>query len=434
MNNDYLIGTDKHQPVPLIIGHISLFISQHLLIISRAISFFIFHSSLFILTGCADDGRQRAQIPAVPRPGDPTRQLAALTALNRAIRLSGAPSAYAKRAGLLLSTGQVVEARQDIDEAIGRNPNVGSFYLTRAQVLRAARQPALAYADAQRAEILGINAPELFTLMGDVLQQQNQFGPARRYLAKALQVAPFDGEAYFFNGLLTARQGDTTTAVGLYNRSLQLKPRYLETYRQLAAIYRATGQSGTALAYTEQALRYFPKNAPLQYSRGLIYQSAGRLDSAMIAYQAAVRLNPAYVQPVFQAGLIWLKWRAYDRALANFERVAQLQPQFERIGFFIGQCLEQTGQTEPAIAAYTKALARNPADRAAQFGLWRTQRQLYYGNRYPNYLPQLPTSTTATTTTGPTGPQPDTNRIRLAPIQPRARLPVGNDSVTRPIR
>ncbi len=390
--------------------------------------------SLVLLVGCADDGRHQARIPAVPRPDDPARQSAALTALNRAIRLSGAASAYAKRAALLLTAGRVTEARQDIDEAISRNSNVGGFYFTRAQVLRASRQPALAYTNAQRAEILGVNSPELFTLMGDVLQQQNQFVPARRYIAKALQLAPYDGEAFFFNGLLTARQGDTTSALSLYTRSLQLKPRYLETYRQLAAVYRAIGQPGTALAYTEQALRYFPKNAPLQFSRGLTYQSAGRLDSAMIAYQEAVKLNPSYYQPLFQRALIWFKWRAYDRALADFQRVAQLRPQFSRIDFFIGQCLEQTGQFDLAVAAYSKTLAQNPGDRPAQFGLWRAQRHLYYGNSYPT-LTYLPSVTATEPTAVPrTGPVLDTSRVRVAPIQPRAKLPVGNDSITRPIR
>ncbi len=387
---------------------------------------------VMLLLGCADDGRQRAKIPAIPRLDDPTHQSAALTALNRAIRLSGAASAYAKRASLLLTLGRVAEAREDIDEAISRNPNVGSFYLTRAQVLRTSRQPALAFADAQRAEILGVSSPELFTLMGDVLQQQNQFGKARRYIDKALELAPFDGEAYFFNGLLTARKGDTTAALGLYARSLQLKPRYLETYRQLAAVYQAIGQPGIALTYTDQALRYFPKNAPLQFSRGLIYQSAGRLDSAMLAYQEAVRLNPAYEQPLFQAGLIWFKWRAYDRALANFQRVAQLRPQFNRIQFFLGQCFEQTGQFELAVTAYTTALAQNTTDRQAQFGLWRAQKQLAYGNNYQTYLPTLPN--TEPVVTPQVGPVLDTSRVRIAPIQPRNKLPVGNDSVTRPVK
>ena len=327
--------------------------------------------------------------------------------------------------------GRVKEALADIDEAIERNDNVGGYYLTRAQVLRALHRPAQALQNAQRAEILGVDTPELYTLQGDLLQQQNQFDKAKLYVAKALQMAPYDGEAYFFKGLMTARQGDTAQALVLYQQSLRLKPRYLETYNQLASVYRIIGDMNTALVYNQQALHYFPNNARLYYGRGLIYHTEGKPDSAMLYYQQTVKVQPSYYQAYFQMGLLNQKYRNYYGALANYQRVQELSPAFPRIDTYIGYCHEQMGQFELAIAAYTKATRQNAGDRQAATGLWRSQRHQYVRNN-PFFSPD-----TAAKTLNPTRSRPvlDTSRIRISTIQPRSRVTSGtSDSLQRTVK
>lgn len=385
---------------------------------------------LAMLAGCGTSDRQQARIPALPQANDSARTEAALQALTRAINQASPASAYAKRAVLFLSAGRVKEALDDIDEAISRNGNAGPYFLTKAAVLRALNQPAKALDVAQRAEILGVDTPELYTLLGDLLQQQNQFGKARLYVAKALQMAPYDGEAYFFNGLMAAKQGDTVQALALYQTSLRLKPRYLPTYQQLASVYRSLGNLEAATTYNEQAVRYFPDNAQLQYNRGLIYQTAGKLDSALTAYQQATRLLPGLVQAVFQSGLIYQKVRSYPLALANFQRVQQLQPQFPRIDFYVGSALEQTGQWESAIAAYAKAMQLDPTDQQAYYGYWRSQKR-QYAPAYGSYL-SAPVAEPYPSVR--TGPVLDTNRIRISTIQPKSRLSTRSDSMSRTVK
>ncbi len=389
---------------------------------------------LAVLVGCGENNRRTARIPPLPPLADSVRTNAALPALNRAINQSSPASAYAKRAVLYLSIGRVREGLADIDEAISRNNNNGPYFLIRANALRLLQQPVKALENAQRAEILGVGTPMLYTLLGDLLQQQNKFSQAKVYLVKALQMAPYDGEAHFFNGLMAARQGDTTQALALYQRSLELKPRYLETYRQLASIYRAMNNLPIAMDYTQRALAYFPGNAELHYSRGLIFHNAGRLDSAITDYQQATKLDAGLYRAYFQMGMIYDKWKSYPAALTNFNRVQQLRPQFPRIDFFIGHCLEQTGQWEPAVAAYTKATQTNPGDQPAYAGLYRAQRRLAMAQNM--YTPYLSPTVARTPTLQPTRPGPvlDTSRMRIPTIQPKAKLSTHSDSLTRTIK
>ena len=389
-----------------------------------------------LLLGCATDNRQQARIPPLPIPGDTTRTTAALNALARAIRTSAPASAFAKRAELFLQAGRAQEALTDIDEAILRRPTVGTYYLTRAAVLRALNQPAKALDNARRAEISGVETPELYTILGDLSQQQRQYDKARLYLARALQMAPFDGEAYFFEGLIAARQGDTTRAIAFYQQSLKLKPRYLPTYNQMASVYRSLGNTAAALAYNSRATDYFPANVELIYNRGLIYHAAARLDSALICYRQTAKQQPSFYPAYFQAGLVFQKWKGYYQALTNFQKVQVLKPDYPDIDTYIGFCFEKTGQYEAAVAAYTKATEGNPRDGDAQASLYRVQRRLtWQRNGYGNPTDYLPEPTR--TETGPvrrTGPILDTARVRVLTIQPRTRLPTRGDSLPRTLK
>ncbi len=389
-----------------------------------------------LLLGCATDNRQQARIQPLPVPGDTTRTTAALNALARAIRTSAPASAFAKRAELFLQAGRTQEALTDIDEAVLRKPTVGAYYLTRAAVLRALNQPAKALENAQRAEISGVETPELYTLLGDLSQQQRQYGKARLYLARALQMAPFDGEAYFFEGLIAARQGDTTRAIALYEQSLKLKPRYLPTYNQMASVYRGMGNTAVALAYNSRATDYFPANVNLIYNRGLIYHDAARLDSALICYQQTVKQQPTFYQAYFQAGLVFQKWKGYYQALTNFQKVQKIKPDYQGIDTYIGFCFEKTGQYEAAVAAYTTATQQNAGDADAQAGLYRAQRRLaWQQNGYGNPTDYLPRTTrTEPNPARPVGPVLNTSRVRVLTIQPRTRLPTRGDSLPRTLK
>ncbi|WP_375445820.1 tetratricopeptide repeat protein [uncultured Fibrella sp.] len=382
------------------------------------------------LASCSSGDRRLSRIPPLPQASDSAQTANTLRALGRAINQSSSATAYAKRAMLLLSVGRIAEAQDDIDEAISRNNSTGFFFLVRAQIMRALKKPERAFEDAQRAEILGINSPELFTLIGDVLQQQAQYPKAQLYIAKALQMAPYDGEAHFYSGLMAAKQGDTVQALAQYQQALQLKPRFLPTYNQLTAVHRSLGDLNTALAYNEKAMQYFPINAELLFQRGMIYQYAGRADSALIAYQRTVSMQPDYVQAYFQAGLIFDRFRNYAAALINFEQVQKRKPTFPRIDFYVGHGAEMTYQWDRALAQYTTALQKDPTDPAAQAGLWRVQRRQQANASYTDYLlnPTSPETGLLQGTRTPGGRTLDTSRIRIAPIQPRTRIRSMNDS------
>jgi tetratricopeptide (TPR) repeat protein len=92
--------------------------------------------------------------------------------------------------------------------------NNGHYYQTKALILRELKEPQQALEAASKAEVLNVESPELFTLLGDLYQQIGQFAKAKLYLNKSLQISPNHGETYFFKEKL---QPDKATPLRLYS-------------------------------------------------------------------------------------------------------------------------------------------------------------------------------------------------------------------------
>jgi tetratricopeptide (TPR) repeat protein len=237
------------------------------------------------LWACSDDTRQSSRIPPLPAFNNKNRIQKSIEFLSKAIkRNSRSATAYYKRAELYAEIRQWTEALDDINKALDINPNRGIFLISRARVLRQLRQYDKALIDARRAEGLKESLPGLYTILGDLMQQKRQLKQADLYLNRALQMSPFDGEAYFYKGTLSAKQGDTTTAITLIEQGLALKPRFMPPYNELTNIYTYLGDYGRALYYNNLGIKYFPYEAPLQFARGQLYRRKLRLDSALIFY------------------------------------------------------------------------------------------------------------------------------------------------------
>lgn len=368
------------------------------------------------LVACSDDDRRQTRIPAVPENSADIRNQAALEALTRAINQSGPASAYAKRAALYMDLGKTDEALADINEALERENNEGRYHFVKAQVLRKKQLYDDGLESALRAEGLGVNTPELYIAIGDLLQHEKQLDRARFYLVKALQMAPYEGEAFYLNGLVAAKSGDTTRAVTFYKRALTLKPRFLEPYVQLSIIHSVRGDYASAIAYNKRGGGYFPNDPGLLYALGHIYQQTAASDSAYFFYQKALRLDPTMVQAHFQSGLVMMKLRNMAQALQHFDQVVKQAPQFPRIHYYIAMCYEQFREWEQAGKQYALAMQENAADQQAYYGYWRVQKKKMYGD-----ATDLPYEERPIAPTRP-GQVLDTTRVRVMMIQPRSRF------------
>lgn len=392
---------------------------------------YIFSICLVIgVCGCYSDARQNTRIPPVPAEDATQRVKAGVEYLSNIIRRSpNSALNYHKRAELYMILRDFPLAFEDINTALDISPSNGLYLLTRARVLRQLKRYDEALAAARRAEVLQQDTPELYVLLGDLTQQKRQYRQARLYLAKALQMAPYDGEAYFYTGLLDARQGDTLSGIALMERALELKPRFLPAYVELTSIHTRLREYDQAREINRVGLKYFPKESALHYTRGGLYYSQKRLDSALICYRKAINYDTTNYMADFYAGIIYLKWNSIPQAIKSFQKVARYDAKYPQIHFLLGTAFDRIGNLEGSIEQYTLATQADPADWRSRGRLYRAQQRKTYLDTYGTLPPTAPEVIAETEEEEvATEKTLDPERVQIDVLTPRLQLKTKTDT------
>ncbi len=378
---------------------------------------------------CQSDARNTTRIPPTPVSiiGD-TWQEDALVALGDLIdRKIDLDNNLYKRARIYLKQEEFILAESDVNAAIDLKDNVGEYYLLRAKVRHELNKIDLALEDAQRAEVLQQDLPELYVLLADLNQEKKQYREAQNYLVTALNMAPYEGDAYFVKGMLQSKMSDSLTGLENLKYALTLNPRMLRAYRQISSVYTDLGNKGEALRYNGLAIDRFPKKAELQFERGDIYQRNNKLDSAVYAYNKAINIDSTLAQAHYRIGIIYVKWKVYTGALAAFEKALQFRPRYPQANYLAGYCLEKLGNDERAAEFYTAETALNPDDEVANSALariqYRKQRQYdpagIFASKKETVVPRAPVVVPRTL---------DSLRVKIKILQPRRTIDMGRDS------
>jgi|GEM_PF-607752 len=380
--------------------------------------------------GCSNDTRQSTRIPPLPTDDATHRIKVGIDYLTTVIRRSPRSAAnYHKRAELYIALRDYERALEDIEQALDISPSNGLFLLTQARVLRQLNKFDEALASARRAEVLQQDTPELYVLLGDLTQQKKQYRQAKLYLAKALQMAPYDGEAYFYTGLLDARQGDTLSGIALMQRALDLKPRFLPAYVELTTIHTRLREYDLARDISRAGLKYFPKESQLHYARGMMYFTQKRLDSALISYRKAIVFDTTNYLADFHAGIIYLKWNSIPQAIKSFQKVARFNAKYPQIHFLLGTAYDRIGNLEGSIEQYTLAAEQDPADWRSRGRLYRAQQRKTYLETYGT-LPPVTPEVVAEAEDESTAPEKtlDPSRVQIDVLTPNLQLKTRSDT------
>lgn len=379
---------------------------------------------------CQSDARTTTRIPPTPsnKVKDTWRQDAVASLSSLIARRIDLDVNYFKRARIYFDQEKYQQAVADVNQAISLKDNVGEYYLLRGKVNRELGETDQALEDARRAEALQQDIPDLYVLLADLMQEKKQYRDSQRYLATALKMAPYEGNAYYIQGMLQSRMADTVAALTSLRHALALNPRLIRTYQQISLLNTRLGNYDVALHYNTQALRRYPNRAILHLERGEIYENKYKLDSAVLSYREATRYDSSLVRAHFLTGSIYLKWKAYAAAIRAFERVLKYQENFPEASFLMGVCFERLGNDDKAVEYYTLEISRNPDDAQSAAGIARIK-----GRKIRRYDPSGLFSTQEDTKV-PRLPVPraiDTSRIKITPIQPRRTLDMGRDTTLK---
>lgn len=126
----------------------------------------------------------------------------------------------------------------------------------------------------------------------------------------------------------------------------------------LGGVYMEEGNNPEALAHINNAISLDANNYKAWYNKGVLLMRKGDAAGALSALNNAIRLKD-YSKALFTRALLYQQTGNYNAALPDIKRVLQQEPGNARAHYIYADCVEQQGNIEEALDAYTKAITLN---------------------------------------------------------------------------
>ncbi len=249
-----------------------------------------------------------------------------------------------------------------------------------AEVLNAAHQ---AMAVVERGLELDPQNADLYIQLARAELLQENYAAALETAQYALRLKPTDVDGLNTAGLAAYYLNDLTKAVEYFTEAIRNNPKYAQSHTnlgnaffQMESWYRARRQYKEALNHIPlaQLARTAYQRAYVYYMIGLSYHETGDYEQEITALNQALSLDSAYFAAYRQMGRAYLarsQYRAAHRALEIAIQNAPTDEQVADVHVQIGEVLEAQGNVHEAIAAYSAALAVDPANTLASSALVR---------------------------------------------------------------
>ncbi|KAI7887029.1 TPR-like protein [Lichtheimia hyalospora FSU 10163] len=171
-------------------------------------------------------------------------------------------------------------------------------------------------------------------------------GCSEAYLAHALNI----------KGTFLFLKGDTEGALTCFNRSIDIDPKYVQSYIKRSSVYMEQGDVSAAFKQFDDALSISTSNPDIFYHRGQINYICGKFEDAAKDYSQSIKLDDTFVYAYIQLGVAQYKSGATDASTATFNRALTLFPHSSDLHNYYGELLADQQKLPEALEMFTKAI------------------------------------------------------------------------------
>jgi tetratricopeptide (TPR) repeat protein len=123
-----------------------------------------------------------------------------------------------------------------------------------------------------------------------------------------------------------AKKGETSSAIAHFSRVIELNPRYITAYVNLAIIQYHQGRVSEAEKILLKALEIDRDYSYAHNNLGIIRANKGDIEDAIHHYLVAVRNNPTFLQARVNLSEAYEKAGFYHRAIAEYDVLVKMMP------------------------------------------------------------------------------------------------------------
>jgi len=216
---------------------------------------------------------------------------------------------------------------------------------------------------------------------------------ALRALRRLLETRRGFADVHYMVGTLLEQENDLGPAADHLREALQLNPAYTEAMVALASIYERLGEFDRSRALAERVAEHAQptagpvdattrgKLANLEAELGDAYREAGELGDAIEVYRKALDRCPTFHDIRFRLGVSLREAGLPDRALAEFARILRANPGCAEAAIQRALTLYSLGRSDDAIAEMRAVAALHPTREDAQMYIRLLARRADTGDR-----------------------------------------------------
>lgn len=276
-----------------------------------------------------------------------------------------AQNANINKADRALKEGNLVEAKQFIDEAAAdeKTANDPRMKYTRAQIYQAiSTDENFSASEQESARNLAIelydqliatekenttyyilanegknNFYGIFFNQGVELFNQDEYEQAATYFQLASQIVPDDTTAILYAGYSAQNSDNWPVAKDSYEKLVALGSTDMTVFRTLVYIYRAIDPDAEkALATINKAREIDPGNADLTREMVNILIEMERLDEALAEMEAAVKVDPNNDVYHLNIGILYDNKGDFEKAMVSYNKALEIAPENFEANFNVG--------------------------------------------------------------------------------------------------
>lgn len=190
---------------------------------------------------------------------------------------------------------------------------------------------------------------------------EKKFDAARRRIDQRLETTPHDPADLLLAGRTFAAVGDNEKAEVALKEALQLDPKSMDAYGQLARLYVSENRLADASTQFEELARLQPRPVAPLTMLGMICQLRNRPADARASYEKALAIDPHAA--VAANNLAWLYAQSGEQldVALQFAQTAKAQlPDRHEIDDTLGWVYYKKGLSTLAVAAFKQSVDRQP--------------------------------------------------------------------------
>ncbi|MGD9489649.1 MAG: protein kinase [Calditrichaceae bacterium] len=221
-----------------------------------------------------------------------------------------------------------------------------------------------------RAVDINARVAPIYVTLGAINQKKGNYEKAHYEFQRALQIDPFNADAYRGNANTYMAEGRLQEAESVYKKAIELKPDYWGGYNDLGVFLYRHGRYEDAIQQFKQVVALTPQNAGGYRNLGAMYFYIEKQDEAIRMFKKALEIQPDYSIYSNLATMYFYEGN-YNDAAQMYEKALGMQDTDFKVWGYLGtSCrLSSPPNQELALKAFARAesLARerlmiNPKD------------------------------------------------------------------------